>query len=152
MKNRAAAAARIGARTALRERSVVAGETPPDYLALHADVGVVAEHGGGLLLDHHPAGHPPRQLHLGPRPHRRIETFIDGWNDRCHPFTGPRPPTRYFRNAAQVNEPRSHDTSNWRLPYYAAISAGPIACMSGCHADGDCHRPCKSPRAHACSP
>ena len=25
----------------------------------------------GLLLDHHPAGHPPRQLHLGPRPHRR---------------------------------------------------------------------------------
>ena len=52
-------------------RAGLAGQAPPDHAALHADVGVVAEHGGGLLLDHHPAGHPPRQLHLGPRPHRR---------------------------------------------------------------------------------
>jgi transposase len=44
---------------------------PPDHLALHADVRVVAEHGGGLLLDHHPPGHPARQLHLGPGPDRR---------------------------------------------------------------------------------
>jgi transposase len=28
-------------------------------------------HGGGLLLHHHPAGHPPRQLHLGQGPHQR---------------------------------------------------------------------------------
>ena len=40
-----------------------------------------------------------------------IEAFIDGWNDRCTPSPGPRPPTRYSRNAAQVKEPRSHDTS-----------------------------------------
>jgi acyl-CoA synthetase (AMP-forming)/AMP-acid ligase II len=39
-----------------------------------------------------------------------------------------------------------------RVSTYAAISAGPIACMFGCHADGDCHRPCKPPRAHAGSP
>jgi transposase len=32
---------------------------------------ILAEPRGDLLLDHHPAGHPPRQLHLGPRPHRR---------------------------------------------------------------------------------
>ena len=29
-----------------------------------------------------------------------IEAFIDGWNDRCHPLPGPRPPTRYSRSAA----------------------------------------------------
>ena len=52
-------------------RAGLAGEAPADHAALHADVGVVAEHGGGLLLDHHPAGHPPRQLHLGQGPHRR---------------------------------------------------------------------------------
>jgi len=40
-----------------------------------------------------------------------IETFIDGWNDRCHPFTWTKPPTRSSRTAAQVKEPRSHDTS-----------------------------------------
>lgn len=39
-----------------------------------------------------------------------------------------------------------------RVSAYAAISAGPIACMSGCHSGGDCHRPGKSPRARACSP
>ena len=38
-----------------------------------------------LLLDHHPPSHPPRQLRLGPRPDRR-RAFIDGWNERCHPF------------------------------------------------------------------
>jgi transposase len=39
--------------------------------ALHTDVRIVAEHGGDLLFDHHPPGHPPRQLHLGQGPHRR---------------------------------------------------------------------------------
>ena len=29
-----------------------------------------------------------------------IENFIDGWNDRCQPFTWTGPPTRYSRNAA----------------------------------------------------
>src|SRR5215471_12801574 len=52
-------------------RAGLAGQAPPDHLALHADVGVVAEHGGGLLLDHHPAGHPPWQLHLSQGTHRR---------------------------------------------------------------------------------
>jgi transposase len=35
------------------------------------DVGILAEHGGDLLFDHHPPGHPPWQLHLGQGPHRR---------------------------------------------------------------------------------
>jgi hypothetical protein len=39
-----------------------------------------------------------------------IEAFIDGWNDRCHPFTRTKTPTRYSRSAALVNDPRSHDT------------------------------------------
>ena len=52
-------------------RAGLAGQAPPDHAALHADVRVVAEPGRDLLLDHHPAGHPPRQLHLGQGPHRR---------------------------------------------------------------------------------
>jgi hypothetical protein len=40
-----------------------------------------------------------------------IETYIDGWNDRCQPFirTGP-PPTGYSTTASQVKELRSRDT------------------------------------------
>ena len=68
-------------------RAGLAGPASPDHAALHADVGVVAEHGGGLLLDHHPAGHPLRQLRLGPGLINAIQDFIDGWNDRCRPFT-----------------------------------------------------------------
>jgi transposase len=52
-------------------RAGLAGQASPGHPALHANVGVVAEHGGDLLLDHHPPGHPPRQLHLGQRPHHR---------------------------------------------------------------------------------
>jgi len=47
----------------------------------------VAESRRGVLLDHHPAGHPPRQLTSVPDLIAAIEAFIDGWNDRCHPFT-----------------------------------------------------------------
>jgi hypothetical protein len=56
-------------------------------LHFHADIGVVAEHGGDLLLDHHPLGDPSRQPHLGQDLIAAIGTFIDGWNDPCHPFT-----------------------------------------------------------------
>jgi len=66
------------------------------------DVGVVAEHGRGLPLDHHSAGHAPGSSTSVRDLIAAIEAFIDGWNDRCHLFTGPRPPTRYFRNTAQV--------------------------------------------------
>src|SRR5829696_6178333 len=31
---------------------------PADHPALHPDLGVLAEHGGNLLRDHHPPGHP----------------------------------------------------------------------------------------------
>ncbi len=46
-------------------------EEPADHDALHADLGVLAEHGRDLLRDHHPAGDPPRHLHQRQRPHRR---------------------------------------------------------------------------------
>jgi len=42
----------------------LAGQAPPDHLAFHADIRVVAESRGGLL-HHHPAGHPPRTGHDG---------------------------------------------------------------------------------------
>ena len=97
-------------------RTGLAGQAPQDHAALHADVRVVAEHGKGFLRHHHPAGHPPRQLHLSPRtslpPSRPSST---GGTTAATPSPGPRPPTRYSRNAAQVKEPRSHDTSSGRL-------------------------------------
>ena len=80
----------------------LAGQAPPDHAALHADVRIVAEHGGGVLLDHHPAGHPPRQLHLGQGPdhrdrglHRRVERplpplYLDQDRRRDTPEVPPR--------------------------------------------------------------
>src|ERR1035441_8495552 len=53
------------------QRQGLAGEEPADHLALHADVRIVAEPGGDLLRHHHPAGHPPRLLRLGPGADRR---------------------------------------------------------------------------------
>jgi hypothetical protein len=37
---------------------------------IHPDVGILAQPGRDLLRDHHPTGHPPRHLRLGPRTHR----------------------------------------------------------------------------------
>ena len=55
----------------LPEGQGVAGPQPADHDALHPDLGILAEPGGGLLRHHHPPGHPPRHLHLGDRPRRR---------------------------------------------------------------------------------
>ena len=35
-----------------------------------------------------------------------IENFIDGWNDRCQPFTWTKPADQLLATAAQVKEPR----------------------------------------------
>ena len=58
----------------------LAGGEPARYRALHPDVRVVAQPGRGVVRDHRTPGHPPRQLHLGPRPddqdpavHHRME-------------------------------------------------------------------------------
>src|SRR3990172_1047511 len=52
-------------------RRGVAGQAPTDHAALHADLRLVVEPGGGLLRDHHPSSHPPRHLHQRQRPRRR---------------------------------------------------------------------------------
>ncbi len=36
---------------------------------------------------------------------KAITRFIDGWNDRCEPFTWTKPPTRYSPTTSRV---RSH--------------------------------------------
>jgi hypothetical protein len=58
-----------------------------DHAALHPGIGVVAEHGGDLLsiITRQP-------IHRGSFTSVKdliaaIENFIDGWNDRCQPFT-----------------------------------------------------------------
>src|SRR5512142_862062 len=52
-------------------RPGLAQAASPPAPALHADLRVLAESGGGILLDHHPSGAAPRQLPHGRRPHRR---------------------------------------------------------------------------------
>ena len=85
---------------------------PADHAALHPDLGIVAEHGGDLLRDHHPPGHPPRHLHLGQRPHHRHRaTSSTAGTNAANPSSGPRPPTSYSTTASPVREPRSRDTS-----------------------------------------
>jgi hypothetical protein len=49
--------------------------------------GSLVEPGRVLLLDHHPAGHPPRHLISVADLANAIETYIDGWNERATPFT-----------------------------------------------------------------
>jgi len=58
----------------------VAGEEPTGPLALHAGRLLLAQPGGVLLLRHHPAGHPPRFLHLSPparQRHRRLHRSLE---------------------------------------------------------------------------
>jgi hypothetical protein len=74
----------------------VAGQGSPGHLAFHADDGIVAKPGGDLLFDHHPSGDPPRQVK---DLIAAIENLIDGWNDRCHPFT-------WTKAAVRVDAPR----------------------------------------------
>ncbi len=70
------------------QRAGLAREEPPDHPALHPDQRVVAEPGRDLLRHHHPPSHPPRHLHRSVADLiDAIERFIDGWNDRCEPFT-----------------------------------------------------------------
>ena len=65
----------------------VAGPQPAGHAALHPDLGVVAQPGRGLLLDHHPPGHPPRQLPPASTtsPTRSAPTSTAG-TTRCQPF------------------------------------------------------------------
>ncbi len=52
-------------------RPGLAERQPADNAALHPGQLLMAQHGGDLLRHHHPPGHPPRDLPLGERPHRR---------------------------------------------------------------------------------
>ena len=61
-------------------------QAPAGHAPLHADVRLVAQPGRGVLRDHHPPGHPPRLVRQRPELVAAIRTFIDGWNERCHPF------------------------------------------------------------------
>jgi hypothetical protein len=44
-----------------------------------------------------------------------IETFIDGWNDRSHPFTWTKTPDDLLERCKPSKEPRSRDTRTTRL-------------------------------------
>ncbi len=65
----------------------LAGAPSPGDPALPADLGVVAEPGRGVPLDHHPPGAASRQLPTVTDLIAAIEGFIAAWNDRCRPFT-----------------------------------------------------------------
>ena len=92
-------------------RQHLAGAQPADHVALHPDLGVLAEHGRDLLRDHHPPSHPPRHLHQRQRPHRRhrdlhrrLERPLPTIHlDQTRRRSCPTPPA--------VNELQSRDTS-----------------------------------------
>jgi hypothetical protein len=69
------------------EREGLAGQEPPRALALHPDQRVLAEHGRDLLRHHHPPSHRRGTFHSVADLEAAIATYIDGWNDRAHPFT-----------------------------------------------------------------
>ena len=67
---------------------------PADHPALHPDLGILAEPGRGLLLDH-----TRQAIRRGSFAGvndliTAIERFIDGWNDRCCPFAWTKPADR----------------------------------------------------------
>ena len=48
---------------------------------------VLDEPGRGLVRHHRTPSHPPRHLRLRHATSTtKIRAFINGWNDRCHPF------------------------------------------------------------------
>jgi hypothetical protein len=73
----------------------------------------VAEPGGDLLRDHHPAGHPG-----GGTPGSvsdliaAIRRFIDDWNDRCEPFTWTRAGDEILDHA----KPRKRKVTSFTRP------------------------------------
>src|SRR3954452_25531990 len=66
----------------------------PSAPALHADLGVLAEPGRGVLLDHHPVGTARGNFPAVADLIAAMERFLDAWNDRCQPSPGPRTTTR----------------------------------------------------------
>ena len=54
-----------------------------------------------------------------------IETFIDGWNERCQPFIWTKTADQLLPHSRPVKEPRSHDTSD-------AAEPRPLPAMSRC--------------------
>jgi hypothetical protein len=65
--------------------------TPTSHHRLAVDANLLAEPGRDLLRDHHPPSHPTRHLHIRQDLISAIETFIDGWNERCQPFVWTKP-------------------------------------------------------------
>src|SRR5215211_7739616 len=92
--------------------------------ALHADLGIVAEPGRGLLLDRHPPGAAPRQLPPRRRPHRRhraLHRRLERPLPIVHRNQGPRHrPRQGHRPAAP------QDTNDVR---YGALGMRPGSCL-----------------------
>ena len=67
-------------------RAGLAGPQPADHPALHPDLGLVAEHGRDLLRIITRQAIRRGSFTSVKDLIAAIETFIDGWNERCHPF------------------------------------------------------------------
>ena len=85
----------------------LAGRQPAGARALHPDPRLLDEPGRGLVLHHRTPSHPPRHLRLASSDlNAKIRAFIDGWNDRCHPFV-------WTKTADQIlNKANRQKTSN----------------------------------------
>jgi hypothetical protein len=72
-------------------RARLAGQAPAGPAALHPDLGVVAEPGGGVLLHHRAPGAASRRLHQRHDLIAAITRFCAAWNQHCRPFSWTKP-------------------------------------------------------------
>src|SRR3954447_17989316 len=87
--------------------TALAAEATP--IALHADLGLLAEPGRGVLLDHHLPGPAPRQLPDRGRPHRRDRPLHRRLERPLRPLHLDQGPRHDHRQGHQPTEPENYN-------------------------------------------
>ncbi len=78
----------------------------------HADLGLLAEPGGGVLLNPHPPGATRGNFPTVAGLIAAIERFIAAWNDRCRPFTWTKVPDTVLGKATDPRRRKTQPTSD----------------------------------------
>jgi hypothetical protein len=63
------------------------------------------------FLDDRASGHPPRRLRLVKDLNAKIRAYIDGWNDRRHPFVWTKTDDEILEKAPTANRLQTRGTS-----------------------------------------
>jgi hypothetical protein len=90
------------------------GRHPRITLHFTPDLRVLAEPRRGVLRDPHPPGHPPRTFTSVADLETAIGNYIDGWNERCQPFTWTKDADTILARATPPKNRKTHVTSETR--------------------------------------